>query len=199
MSEDRTIRVSRPGSDGDRRDLEGSAAAHRGSGRAEPGRRLGQGADALAEVCWLPDDIGLIGRAIEADGRPFAGAQVPVALHDAGGAEAAYDAAEWAAELLATRAPAVFVVTPFVPPSLGPVGGGPTVLGHRSWNHALAMIDRLGAMCDRLGVELRIRESANGRLVRDPSPDGLPLVFGLDSAGLRDLGWVPAELAPRAD
>lgn len=156
------------------------------------GRILGFRADEIGNAAWLPDDPRIIGRAILGDGRPFNGAFVPMVIHDSEAAERTFDAAEFAADLIAAEGGRGLCVSPFTtrewqdgtPPSA------------REWNHAVAMIERLEEVCVRYGLVLIVGDSGGDHPMREGGGlrDDLPIHYVLDTGNFLPDGYVPALL-----
>ncbi len=134
---------------------------------------------------------------LSSTGIPFEGAAIPVALHEARSSEATFDAAEWAAELIVTQGGRFFVCLPTAIRDATALSH-PLAVGPRSWNHAIAMVRRLEAMCQRYGLELVVPEERNGALVDDSRLDlHKPIGYVLDTAGLAKQGMEPRRLTAR--
>lgn len=146
----------------------------------------------LASSTWLPDEPKALWASIAADGRPFNGAYVPLVIHDSMMAERAYDAAEWAADLIVSAGGHSLCIAPFVDRAakLG------AALTPRQWNHAAAMIERLEELCHRYRLRAVVKDVVGERPGRDDAgPDAVgPIHYVLDAGNFLSDGFVPAVL-----
>lgn len=187
------------------------------SGHGPARRRLGFSAAELDGLVDLPDDVEAMGEAITADGRPFNGAFVPVVLHDPMAAERSYDAAEWAADLIATAGGQYLAVAACTPGPDAETASGQTgagagspdadestepVLNPRQWNHAAAMMERLEGVGRRFGLRILARDTLGEVDVRDDEAidETRPIHHLLDTGRYLLDGHVPARLVcPESD
>lgn len=162
---------------------------------------VGQRPPDLFDRVWLVDDASLLAAEVARRRVPLSGAYVPACLHEPGGAEATYDSAEWAAELLATQGRCRFVLVPFVPP-LDPGGWSSeddelvVMLEPSAWNHVVALSRRLKDMVERRGLVFHLSETVDGRPTnRDGFDPTEEIHYVLDTAGLGPRGWIAGRLA----
>ncbi|MEM9561915.1 MAG: hypothetical protein AAGA93_04825 [Actinomycetota bacterium] len=159
-----------------------------------PGRRrLGFSASELAGLVDLPDDVDGMAAAIEADGRLFAGAFVPVVLHDPQAAERSYDAAEWAADLIRSAGGRLLGVATCTEPAPEESTADDTILNPRQWNHAAAMIERLEGVSTRFGLRVVVRDTID-ELDIEGEADRSPIHHLLDTGRYLIDGLVPVRL-----
>lgn len=170
-----------------------SATPPGGNRSGDPGieRLLGFPGSDLDGVVTLPDDIEDMAATIEADGRPFNGAYVPVVVHDPISAERSSDAAEWAADLIRTAGGDFLAVATFAEPEWDS-----RRLNPRQWNHAAAMIERLDGVCQRFRLQMAVRDTVGDQEARDD--DGLdparPIAHLIDTGRFAADGLVPVQL-----
>lgn len=155
-------------------------------------RRLGFSPEDIGTASWLPDDPDGLSNELLKDGRDFNGAFVPLVIHDPVLAERSYDAAEWAAELIAGEGGAYLCVAPFAEQNWA--SGSP--LSPRQWNHTAAMMERLDELCSKNRLQALVSDVVGGREVRkegglDPQR---PIHFVLDAGSFLTDGFVPVRL-----
>lgn len=159
-------------------------------------RRVGFRPADLDGLVTVPDDVDALMAAVAGSEIAFAGAYVPLVIHDPLLAERSFDAAEWGAELIRTAGGRSLVVTPCAEPEWVSEPGP----SHRSWNHAAAMFERLEAVCDRFGLGLATRDVVRDVDMRDPLDPERPIRHLLDSGRYLAEGFRPIELrSPDAD
>ena len=154
-------------------------------------RRLGFSSTDLNGLVLVPDDPAALASVVEQSGHPFNGAFVPLVIHEPTLAERSYDAGEWAADLIRSAGGRSLVVAPYAHPEWA-ADGRPSA---RQWNHTVAMVERLQAVCQRFAALLVVRETIGGGPSAGAGPDLEPPVHHLLDAGnyVTD-GFVPVRL-----
>jgi hypothetical protein len=176
-----------------------SRQPHLGSGATDatvdptsgPECRFGFAATDLVDLDIAPDDLADLLAMVQAASVPFHGAHVPLVVHQPSEAERAYDAAEWAADLIRSAGGKVLALTPCADATWTGASLTP-----RQWNHTAAMTDRLETVCRRFGIDLAVSETVEGRPVRPEGgldPDR-PLRHLLDAGGFLTDGYRPVQL-----
>jgi hypothetical protein len=153
---------------------------------------LGFRAADIGMASWLPDDPTALTAALLDDGRPFNGAFVPLVIHDPLLAERAFDAAEWAADLIKGEGGECLCITPFAEKER--IGEVP--LSPRQWNHTAAMVERLDELCTRFKLRPVVSDTVADQQTREDGglDPALPIHFVLDTGNFLPDGFVPARL-----